>query len=98
MPRIFNVVLHPCQGLPRCQSLPRRRLLRHGLGNCLIHQVRDLSKERLIECVNQRKDLESCTTNEMSFCVAIMFPEKEGVCGYLAQCRSLGIPRMFYSL
>jgi len=34
----------------------------------------------------------------MSFRIAITFSEKEGVCSYLAQCRSLGIPRMFYSL
>ena len=34
----------------------------------------------------------------LSFRIAITFFEKEGVCGYLAQCRSLGIPRMFYSL
>jgi len=26
--------------------------------------------------------------------MAITFSDKEGVCGYLAQCRSLGIPRM----
>jgi len=33
-------------------------------------------------------------TGPFSFRMAIMFSEKEGVCSYLAQCGSLGIPRM----
>ena len=36
-------------------------------------------------------------TGPFSFRMAIMFSEKEGVCSYLVQCRTPGIPRMCLS-